>query len=104
MIVVLKTRITKIKDRPEAVKFNLILGLDYAMKPHKTCHKSGKYLFKKTYLIIGLQYSPTPLAAKFNMKTKDYHFQAVLSSPLALLMVFEACSLAPCLDPSLQRV
>ena len=37
MIVVLKTRITKIKGRPEAegrpeaVKFNLILSLDYAI-------------------------------------------------------------------------
>ena len=30
MIVVLKIRITKIKDRPEAIKFNLILSLDYA--------------------------------------------------------------------------
>ena len=41
MIVVVKTRITKIKGRPEAIKFNLPLialtmpGLS-AMKPHKT--------------------------------------------------------------------
>ena len=52
--------------------------------------------------MTGLQYSPMPLTAKFNMKTKGYQFQVLLSSPLTLLMVSEACSLAPCLDPSLQ--
>ena len=30
MIVILETRITKIKCRPEAMKYNLILSLDYA--------------------------------------------------------------------------
>ena len=33
------------------------------------------------------------------IKAKGYQFQVMLSSPATLLMAFEACSLAPCLDP-----
>ena len=50
IIIVLETRIAKIKRRTQAIKFNLILSLDYAIKPHTTGHISGKYLFKTNWL------------------------------------------------------
>ena len=101
IIIILKTRITKIK---RGLEFNLILNLAYAMKPHATRHISGKYLFE-TYLMLVPQYSSIPCTKKFCfmaygkiMKAKAYQCQVVLSSLPTLLIASEACSLAPWMD------
>ena len=58
--------------------------------------------------MLGLQYSSTPQRHRscvillMPMKAKAYQFHVVLSSPPTLLMVSDAYSLAPCVDPLLQ--